>query len=153
MDVWMILQTSVVSMQNRMCTHLTVEMGITTAKGLHGQPSCSQQKVIGYALMLPEPSPEFIRHCEGQQKIGNWQKLGGLPLDPLLAFKMLAVRAAAMAAGMGNLDRVLTALTLQHHQIASLLTTTGHGLQGLTMAGKQLMAMGSLQFMLIASDQ
>jgi hypothetical protein len=58
-----------------------------------------------------------------------------------------------MSAGMGNLDRVLAALTLEHHQIASLLTATGHRLQGLTMAGEQLMAMGPFQFGPIAIDQ
>lgn len=102
--------------------------------------------------MLPEPGPEFIRHYEGQQKIGDWQELGCLPLDPLLAFKMLAVRAAAMPTGMGNLDRFLAVRTLHHHQIAALLTATGHCLQGLTMTGEHFMAMGSLQFGLIASD-
>jgi hypothetical protein len=92
MDVWVILQASVVGVQNRLCTHLTVEIGVRTTKGLHGQSSRSQQKVIRCSLMLPEPGPEFIRHCEGQQKIRVWQELGCLPLDPLLAFKMLAVR-------------------------------------------------------------
>jgi len=126
MDVWVILQTSIVGMQNRVCTHLTVEIGVTSANGLHSQPSRSQQKVIRCSLMLPEPGPEFIRHCEGQQKIGDWQELGCLPLDPLLAFNMLAVRAAAMPTGMWNLDRVLAVPTLHHHQIAALLTATGH---------------------------
>jgi hypothetical protein len=45
---------------------------------------------------------------------------------------------------MGNLDRVLAVHTLHHHQIAALLTATGHCLQGLTMAGEHFMAMGSL---------
>lgn len=54
---------------------------------------------------------------------------------------------------MGNLDRLLTVLTLQHHQIATLLPATSHRLQGLTVAGEQFMAMGSLQIGLITRDQ
>jgi hypothetical protein len=65
---------------------------------------------------------------------------------------MLAVRAAAMPVGMGNLVRLLAALARQHHQITSLLTATGHRLQGLTMAGMQPIAMGLLQFGPIARD-
>jgi hypothetical protein len=98
MDVWVILQTSVLGVQNRVCTHLTVEIGVTTAKGSHGQSSRSQQKVMRCSLMLPEPGPEFIRHCEGQQKIRVWQELGCQPLDSLLAFKMLAVRGGEATA-------------------------------------------------------
>jgi len=46
---------------------------------------------------------------------------------------VLAVRATAMAAGMGDLDGVFTVRTLQHHQVAALTAAAPHRLQSLAM--------------------
>jgi hypothetical protein len=64
-----------------------------------------------------------------------------LLLKPLLAFMVLAVGAAAMAAGMGNFEVGLAIRAFQHHQITTLPPAANHGPQGLAMAGQQFWTM------------
>jgi hypothetical protein len=116
-----------------MRSNCTPELGITASKGIDRLPARFQQEIIGCSLMLPEQGPQFSRYCEGDQEILHRQQLGSLSFNPLLAFMMLAMGATAMAAGMGDVDTVLTIGTLQHHQVAALTAAASHRLQGLAM--------------------
>lgn len=65
---------------------------------------------------------------------------------------MLAVGAAAVAAGVGNLEAVVAVAAAEHQQVAALAAAAAHRLQGLAVAGQQLGAMQTLQFALVAFD-
>ena len=52
--------------------------------------------------MAPGQRAQLGGQREGDQEVGTRQQRLGLALDPALALKVLAVRAAAMAAGMGH---------------------------------------------------
>ena len=77
--------------------------------------------------------------------------LGGA--DALLAFMVSAVWAAAMAAGMGNLEAALAIGACQQHGIAAGLAAAGHRLQRRPVAGQQLCSVESLQIPLVALHQ
>jgi len=103
--------------------------------------------------MSPEESPQLRRFCEGDHVIVNRQMFCLLPLQPLLAFMLLAVGTAAMDAGMGNSALMLAAIALQNHHAAVLISATPHGLQSSIMARKQLMLVVFFQIAAVAIDQ
>jgi hypothetical protein len=55
----------------------------------------------------------LCRHREGDHEVVDRQELGLLPLQPLLAFVVLAVGAAAVAAGMGQAHLMVAAIAFQ----------------------------------------
>jgi hypothetical protein len=78
--------------------------------------------------MGPEHSSQLRRYRESDHEIVDRQEFGLLPLQPLLAFVMLAVGAAAVAAGMGQAYLIVAAIAFQHHHAAVLIAATTHGL-------------------------
>ena len=115
-------------------------------------PGGFEQQVVSGALLAPEQPPQLGRHREGDQEILHRQQFGLLPLNPALAVVMLAVGAAAMTAGMGNLETVVAACAVQQHQVTALAAAAPHRLEGLVVAGQQLMTMQTLQRALVAFD-
>ncbi len=82
-------------------------------------------------------------------EIGDRQQFGNLPLNPLLAVMMLAVRATPMTTRMRNSDCGCTGLAFEHHVITAFTPATPHRTQGLMVAGQHLMAMGLFQVLLV----
>jgi len=150
--VGMEVQAAAVGVQHRMGTGDPLELGIPAGKGVHRLPGGFEQQVVAAALLAPEQRPQLGRHREGDQEVLHRQQLGQLPLDPALAVRVLAVGAAAVAAGVGNLEAVVAVAAAEHHQVAALAAAAAHRLQGLAMAGQQLGAMQPLQFALVAVD-
>jgi hypothetical protein len=144
------VQPAAVGMEHRMGTGHPLEPGISAGQGVHRLPGRSEQQVVGGSLLVPAQSPQLRRHREGDQEVLHRQQPGLLPLNPALAVVVLAVGATAMAAGMGNLEAVLTVAALQHPLVTALAAAAPHGLQGLAVTGQQLGAMEALQFPWVA---
>ena len=68
--------------------------------------------------MTPSHCPKTGRQGEGQQKVLGRHLFVELPFQPLLAFMMLAMRAIAMAAGMGDEDLFFAAVALRQQHWA-----------------------------------
>jgi hypothetical protein len=93
------------------------------------------------------------RNCKCDQKIGNWQQLGGLASDPLLAVVMLAMGTTSMTTGMGNTESGFTGFAFKNHVVTSFPPAAFHRPQGLMVAGQHLMAMGLFQVLLVMINQ
>jgi hypothetical protein len=104
-------------MQNSGGTGCSLQLRIISGEGLDGLPTAPGQDRIKRALMLPGQKPEFFGQGKGQQEIRGGDLFLKLTLKPSLAFIMLAMRAAAMAAGMRHKDLAFAVLALgQHHR-------------------------------------
>jgi len=71
-------------------------------------PAATAQQVMDDALMVPGQGPQLGRQGEGEQEVGGGHALLELALQPLLALVVLAMGAAAMAAGLGHQRLVVT---------------------------------------------
>jgi hypothetical protein len=91
-------------------------------------------------------------NCKRNHEIGDRQQFSGLPLNPLLAVMMLAVRATPMTTRMRNSDCGGTGLAFEHHVITAFTPATPHRTQGLMVAGQHLMAMDAFEVLLVAVD-
>jgi hypothetical protein len=76
-----------------------------------------------------------------------------LSFNPLLAVMMLAVGAAAMAAGMGDLHCGAARFAFKKHLLAGLSAAAAHGPQSLTMARQKLFSMKPLKLWLVALNE
>lgn len=100
MDMGVVVKPAAVGVQHRMGTGSPFEPWIPAGKGGDGLQDSFQHEIIGDALMLSEHLTHFTGHGEGHQIIVNWQQLGALEFQPLLAFIMLAVGTAPTSEGM-----------------------------------------------------
>ena len=73
------------------------------------------------------------RQGEGQQEVGAWHPLLERAFEPLLAFMVLTVWAAAMPARMRHQDPVVTGGALRQHRRTCRSAAILHGGQGLEM--------------------
>jgi len=103
--------------------------------------------------VTPEYAPHLSWNRKCDHKVGDRQELGCLPINPLLAIMMLAMRATAMSAGMGNPDCRCTGLALKQHVIAAFPPATPHRPKSLMVAGQHFMPMARFQIFLVAIDQ
>jgi hypothetical protein len=99
--------------------------------------------------MLPKCAPKLRWNCKCNHEIGDRQQFGCLPLNPLLAVMMLAVRATPMSTRMGNSDCGGTGLAFEHQVVTTFPSAAAHRPQGLMVAGQHLMPMGLFQVLLV----
>jgi len=71
----------------------------------------------------------------------------------MMAFMLLAMGTAAVAAGMGHTCLMLAACAFQHHDAAVLIPAAPEGLESLIMAWQELMAVPFFQIAAVAIDQ
>ena len=81
------------------------------------------------------------------------QEFALLTIQPLLTLMLLAMGATTMAAGVGHSKVMVTVMTFHHHHLAVLMAATAHCLQGLMVAWKQLITVGTQQITAIAMNQ
>ena len=86
--------------------------------------------------MVPGQGTQFLWQGEGDQKVGARQQRLRLPFNPALALKVLAVRAAAVPAGMRHQALRTTAVALSQHLAANAAATALQGFEGFELAGQ-----------------
>ena len=106
------------------------------AEGAQGLPGAIHQQVEGDALMLPGNGPEFGGQGEGHQEVVAGHQPLGLPLQPALALKVLAMRATAVSAGVRHHQLLLAAGTLRQHAGSHAGAAARHGVQCFAVAGQ-----------------
>lgn len=87
--------------------------------------------------MAPGQIAQLRRQGEGEQEMAARHLLPDLPFQPLLAFVMLAVRAIAMAAGVGHQTLFVTGTARRQHARRHGRAAVLHGGQRLALAGQQ----------------
>jgi hypothetical protein len=97
-------------------------------------PRCFKQQIVCCSLISPKQLAQFRRYREGDQVILHRQQFGSLALQPLLAFVMLAVGAAPMAAGVRQHDAVMAVTAFQQHHSTVLIAAPSDTIEGVVMA-------------------
>ena len=104
MDMGVVIQPAGMGVQYRHGPRNALKRLVVQAEGLQGLPAHLHQEVIDGALMGEREGAQLGGQGEGEQVILARDQFSCLALDPLLGFVGLAVRAAAMAAGMRDED-------------------------------------------------
>ena len=101
------VETACVRMQYRHSARCALQLFVVLTEGVDGVPRTLRQKAIDHLLILPRQCPPFLRQGEGDHEIVAGKLFCLLLFYPLLRFVRLAMRAVAVAAGMGDvLDRL-----------------------------------------------
>ena len=95
-------QPSRVGMQHRHRTGFALEFPVVLAKGLHGGPGGGEERGVDGFGLADSKWPQFLGQGEGEQEILGGHLQTPLAFQPDFAFVMLAMRTAAMAAGVRN---------------------------------------------------
>ena len=153
MHMRMVIEITLMGMQHSMGTGAASQLRIPAGKAVNRLPGGFQQQIIGNALVGPEHSPQLCRHRGSDHEIVDRQEFGLLPIELLPAFVVLAVGAAAVAAGMGQGHLIVTAIAFQHNHAAVFIAATTHGLQCPVMAWQKLLAVTLFKIAAVAIDQ
>jgi hypothetical protein len=153
MHMGMVIEIAGMGVEYSMGTCAAAQMRIAAGKAVDRLPGGFKQQIIGRPLLGPEQSPQLRRYRDGDHEIVNRQQFGFLALQPLLAFVVLAVGAAAVTTGMGENCLMVAAVAFQHHDAAVLIAAAAHGLQISMMAWQKLLAVVLFQIAAIAIDQ
>jgi hypothetical protein len=147
------LQPAAVGVQHAHCAGHGAELGVVAAEGGKGVPGALQQQRVGHPLMAPGQAAQFGRQREGEHEVGGRHQQLRLALEPGLGFVVLAVRAGAMAAGMGHASFIAAAGALRQHARRERRAAALHRRQGLPVAGQQPIPMTLQQRGFEALDQ
>jgi hypothetical protein len=134
MHMRVVIEIAFMGMEDSMGTAAATQLWIATCKAIERLPGGFEQQIVGNPLMCPEELPQLRWYSEGNHVIVNRQQSCLLPLQPLLAFMLLAMGTTAVAAGMGQAHLMVAAIAFQHHHAAVLIAATAHSLQGPMMA-------------------
>ncbi len=126
MDVGMEIQFARMGVQYRDGARRTPQLPIVLAERAQRLPSATQEQIVDRLLVGKGQRAEFGGHGEGDQKVFRRHQPFHLPFQPLLAFVMLAVRAVAMAARMGDQYLMLTRRAADLHLGAGVGTAVFH---------------------------
>ena len=131
---------------------LALELAVVAAELGQSVPGTLHQETIDGLLMAPGQGAQFSGQREGDQEVGARQQRLGLALNPALALEVLAVRAASVAAGMGN-QALLATTGAQGQHLGTKAAAAGlHGLEGFELAGQQLALVSGQELGLEAGD-
>ena len=133
-------------------TGLALELAVVAAELGQGVPGTLHQQTIDRLLMAPGQATQFLRQREGDQEVGARQHRLRLALNPALALKVLAVRAASVPAGMGHQALLATTGALGQHLGAQAAAAGLHGLEGFELAGQQPALVSGQELGLEAGD-
>jgi hypothetical protein len=137
MHVRVVLQTARMGVQHRHRAGTALQLLVVLAESAYRFPGAFKQQGIQRALMPPGQLPELRRQGEGKHEIVAWHLAPELPLQPLLAFVLLAMRAAAMSAGMRHDALFVTGAAVRQHARRQRGAAALHGREGLALAGQQ----------------
>ena len=99
MHMGMEIEPAGMRMQHRHRAGAALQLLVVLAQSAQRLPSALHQLGVEQALMLPGQRAQLRRQGERDQEIAARHQPLRLPLDPLLALKVLAMRTIAMTAG------------------------------------------------------
>ena len=99
MHMGMEIEPAGMRMQHRHRAGAALQLLVVLAESAQRLPSALHQLGVEQALMLPGQRAQFRGQGERDQEIAARHPPLRLPLDPLLALKVLAMRTIAMTAG------------------------------------------------------
>lgn len=140
MQVRVVIEAARVGMQHAHRAGPALQMFVVLAEGADCRPGAFEEQGVEGALMLPGQRPEFGRYGESHQEIVGRDLTLELAFQPLLALKMLAMRAVAMAAGMRHEVSFVAGGTTRQHLWRHSRAAGFHGGQGLPLAGQHCVA-------------
>ncbi len=140
MDMGVVVESPGVGVQHRHRAGRALQLFVVPAEGAQRCPSAVEQDGVERALMLPGQRLQFCRQGECEQEVVGRHVALELPFQPLLAFVVLAVRATAMAAGMGHQTGLVTGAARRQETRRQGGAALLHGGEGLTLAGQQGLA-------------
>jgi len=85
--------------QHGMCTDVSLEPRIIEPERPKSFPGEFDQEIVSEALVTPQERTELSRQGEGHHEVVHGKEFPALTLQPPLAFLVLAMRTAAVAAG------------------------------------------------------
>jgi hypothetical protein len=131
----MITQSARMGVQYADGTRLSLQLRVVLREGFGRLPAATGHQAIKCTLMLPSQRTQFFGQGEGQQEILGWHLFFELPLQPLFTFVMLAMGAAAMAAGMRDKTLMFAVLALRQHHWTLRGAALFQGSQRFALAG------------------
>jgi hypothetical protein len=123
--------------QHRHSAGAALQLFVVPAEGAHRFPRAFKQQRVQRALVPPGQFPELRRQGEGQHEIVAQHLQPQLPLQPLLAFVLLAMRATAVPAGVRHDTLFVTGAAVRQHARRQRGAAVLHGDQRLPLAGQQ----------------
>ena len=122
--------------QHRHRARAALELPVVLAEGAQRLPGALHHPVIHRALAPPGQAAQFRRQGEGDQEIAARHQPAGLPLNPALALKVLAMRAIAVPAGVRHQALLVAGRAFGQHENPRAGAAPLHGGQGVALAGQ-----------------
>jgi hypothetical protein len=116
------------------------EFFIIPGKDFQGILDTVKHKGIDGFLVFPCQVPQLFGKSEGDQVVFGRKPFVQLIFDPLLIFMVLAMRAAPVTAGVGNISSCTAVMitALGQHLWAMILPALLHGPEGLRNVNRKL---------------
>jgi len=95
------IEPSIVGVQHAHRAGGCAQLGVVVAEGVERVPGALQQQRVHHPLVVPGQAAQLGGQREGDHEVGGRHQRLQLTLQPDLTFVVLAVRAGAVAAGVG----------------------------------------------------
>ena len=147
------VQAPAVGVQHAHRAGCGAQLGVVVAEGVERVPGALHQQRIDPALVAPGQAAQLGRQREGDHEVGGRHQRLKLALQPDLCFVVLAVRAGAVAAGVGHAALLAAARALRQHAWRKAGAAALHCRQRLVLAGQKAVFVAPQQVWLEALDE